>query len=89
MLGNNGFKAPLQQDISEPISYFDLVYKSKKGSLEMHGFLEQFKKIIKRYKRVVYTIDFMRQSACLVIDPIAASICDFFLNYMAAGKISD
>ena len=33
-------------------------------------FRDQFKKIIKHYNRVGYTIDIMRQSACLVINPI-------------------
>ena len=29
-----------------------------------------FKKIIKRYERVGYNMDIMRQSACLVVNPI-------------------
>ena len=31
---------------------------------------DQFKKIIKHYKRVGYNLDVMRQSACLVVNPI-------------------
>ena len=34
------------------------------------NFSDQFKKIIKRYKRVGYNMDIMRQSACLVVNPI-------------------
>ena len=30
---------------------------------------DQFKKIIKHYKRVGYNLDVMRQSACLVVNP--------------------
>ena len=33
---------------------------------------DQFKKIIKRYKIVGYNMDIMRQSACLVVNPIIA-----------------
>ena len=33
-------------------------------------FSDQFRKIIMRYKRIGYTLNVMRQSACLVINPI-------------------
>ena len=46
---NIGLKKLLQQDISEPIVYVDLVYKFK------------LKKIVKRYIRVGYNLDIMRQ----------------------------
>ena len=36
----------------------------------MTDFSDQFKKIIMRYKRIGYNLNGMRQSACLVIDPI-------------------
>ena len=32
------------------------------------NFSDQFKKIIKRYKRVGYNMDILRQSACLVVN---------------------
>ena len=34
------------------------------------NFSDQFKKIIKRYIKVGYNLDVMRQSACLVLNPI-------------------
>ena len=34
------------------------------------SFIDQYKKIIKRYEIAGYTIDIMRQSECLVISPI-------------------
>ena len=52
----------MQQGISEPVFYGDLVYKFK-IIVGKPNFSDQFKKIIKRNKRVVYN---MRQSACLV-----------------------
>ena len=36
----------------------------------MTDFSDQFRKIIMRYKRIDYNINVMRQSTCLVIDPI-------------------
>ena len=36
----------------------------------MTDFSDQFRKIIMRYKRIVYNRNVMRQSACLVINPI-------------------
>ena len=34
-------------------------------------FSDQFRKIILRHKRIAYDLNDMRQSACLVINPIA------------------
>ena len=53
-------KAHLQQGISEPVFYGDLVYKFLRivGMLYLN---DQFKKIIKRYKRVGYNVNIMRQ----------------------------
>ena len=36
----------------------------------MANFFDQFRKIIMRYERIGYNLDVMRQSACLVINPI-------------------
>ena len=36
----------------------------------MTVFSDQFRKIIMRYKRIGYNLNVMRQSACLVINPI-------------------
>ena len=66
---NIGLKNLLQQGISEPIFYGDLVYKFKR-IVGKPNFSDQFKKIVKRYIRVGYNLDIMRQSACLVLNPI-------------------
>ena len=62
---NIGLKTFLQQGKSEPIFYGDLVYKFKR-IVGKPNFSDQFKKIVKRYIRVGYNMDSMRQSACLV-----------------------
>ena len=66
---NIGLKTLLQQGISEPIFYGDFVYKFKQ-IVGKPNFSDQFKKIVKRYIRVGYNLDIMRQSACLVLNPI-------------------
>ena len=66
---NVGLKSLLHQSLSEPEFYGDLVYKFKKIR-GMTDFSDQFKKIIMRYKRIGYNLNVMRQSACLVINPI-------------------
>ena len=45
---NVGLKTPLQQGISEPEFYGDLVYRFRKN-MEESNFSEQFRKLIKRY----------------------------------------
>ena len=52
---NFGLKTLLQQGISEPIFYGDLVYKFKR-IVEKPNFSDQFKKIVKRYIRVGYNL---------------------------------
>ena len=52
------FKTLLQQGISEPVSYDDLDYTFK-IIVVTPSFSDQFKKKIKRYKRVGYNMDIM------------------------------
>ena len=47
------------------------------------------KKIIKRYKRVGYNMDIMRQSACLVVNPITNDSYGFLFNCTTVGQASD
>ena len=67
---NVGLKSILHQGLSEPEFNGDLVYKFKKIRV-MTDFSDQFRKIIMRYKRIGYNLNVMRQSACLVISPMA------------------
>ena len=62
-------KTLLQQGISEPEFYGDLVYRFRK-IVGKSNFSEQFRKLINRYKRIGYSLDIMRQTACLVVNPI-------------------
>ena len=85
---NIGLKTLLQQGISEPIFYGDLVYKFKR-IVGKPNLSDQFKKIVKRYIRVGYNLDIMRQSACLVLNPITVYSYGFLFNCTTVGQSSD
>ena len=55
---NIGLKTLLQQGISEPIFYGDLVYKFKRIAGKPN-LSDQFKKIVKRFIRVGHSLDIM------------------------------
>ena len=82
---NIGLKTLLQQGISEPIFNGDLVYKFKR-IVGKPNFSDQFKKIVKRYIRVEYNLDIMRQSACLVLNPITVYSYGFLFNCTTVGQ---
>ena len=52
-------------------------------------FTDQFKKIVKRYIRVGYNLDIMRQSAGLVLNPITVYSYGFLFNCTTVGQASD
>ena len=85
---NIGLKTLLQQGISEPIFYGDLVYKFKR-IVGKPNFNDQFKKIVKHYIRVRYNLDIMRQSACLFLNPITVYSYGFLFNCTMVGQASD
>ena len=85
---NIGLKTLLQQGISEPIFYGDLVYKFKR-IVGKPNFCDQFKKFIKRYIKVGYNLDFMRQFACLVLNSITVYSYGFLFNCTTVGQASD
>ena len=80
---NIGLKTLLQQGISY-IFYGDLVYKFKR-IVGKPNFSDQFKKIVKRYKRVGYNLDIVRQSACLVLNTITVYSFGFLFNCTTVG----
>ena len=83
-----GLKTLLQQGISQPIMYGDLVCKFKRIVGKPY-FRDQFKKIVKRYTRVGYNLDIMRHSACLVFNQITVFSYGFLFNCTTDGQASD
>ena len=69
---NTGLKSLLKQGLSEPEFYGDLVYKFKK-IVARTDFSDDFMKIIIRYKRIGYNMNVMRQTACLLVNPITVN----------------
>ena len=66
----------------------DLVYKFKR-TVGKHNFSDQFKKIVKRYIQFGYNLNIMRQSACLVLNPITVYSYGFLFNCTTVGQASD
>ena len=62
-------KTLLIQGISEPEFYGDLVYRFRK-IVGKSNFSEQFRRLINCYKRIGYSLDIIRQTACLVVNRI-------------------
>ena len=83
-----GLKSLLRQGLSEPDFYGDLVYKLKKivGS---SNFSAQFIKIISHYKKIGYNINVLKQTACLVVNPITVGNFAFLFNCTLVGRTSD
>ena len=84
-----GLKTLLHQGLSEPEFYGDLVYKLKKKNVGRADFSDQFRKIIVRYKRIGYNINIMRQSACLVFNPITVNNFASLFNCTPVDRASD
>ena len=55
----------------------------------MTDFSDQFRKIIMRYKRIGYNLNVLRQSACLVINPITVDGCVSLINRTPVDRVSD
>ena len=73
--------------LSEPEFYCDVVYKFKKLKRK-NDFSLQFRKIITRYRRIGYNMNVMRQSACLVFNPIMVDNYAAFFNCTPVGRSS-
>ena len=85
---NVGLKTLILQGLSEPEFYGDLVYKFRK-IIGKNDFPYHFKKIIVRYKKIGYNINVMRQTACLVVNPIKVNSFAYLFNCTTVGRTSD
>ena len=78
---NVGLKTLLLQGLSEPEFYGDLVYKFRK-IIGKSDFSYHFKKI-------GYNINVMRQTACLVVNPVKVNSFAYLFNCTTVGRTSD
>ena len=70
------------------------IYAKTEDNIELKlktetDFYDQFKKIIVLYKRIGYNINIMRQSACLVLNPITVNNFASLFNCTPVGRASD
>ena len=72
----------MQQGICNPELYGDLVYKFKK-IIGNPNFSNLFKRIVNRFKTAGYSLDIMRQTACLVFNQIIVEGYAALLSCMA------
>ena len=77
-----------ENQVSEPEFYGDLVNKFRK-IIGKKDFPYQFKKIIVCYKKIGYNIDVLRQTACLVVNPIKVNSFAYLFNCTTVGQTSD
>ena len=85
---NVGLKPLFLQGLSEPEFYCDLVYTFRK-IIGKYDFPNHFKKIIVRYKKIGYNIDVLRQTACLVVNPINVNNFAYLLGCTTVGRAPD
>ena len=78
----------MQQGIYNPEFYGDLVYKLKK-IIENPNFCNISKRIVNRFKRAGYSLNIMRQTACLVFNPIMVEGYAALFSYTAVVLASD
>ena len=57
--------------------------------LVKNAFPYHFKKIVARYKKIGYNINVMRQTACLVVNPIKVNSFAYHFNCTTVGRTSD
>ena len=85
---NFGLKTLLLIGLPDPEFYGDLVYKFRK-IIGKNDFPCHFKKIIVLYKKIGYNINAMRQTACLVVNPIKVNSFAYLFNCTTVGRTSD
>ena len=85
---NVGLKTLLLQGLSEPGFYGDVMYKFR-NIICKNDFPFHFNKIIFCYKKIGYNIDVLRQTACLVVNPIKVNNFAYLFNCTTVGRASD
>ena len=85
---NVGLKTLLLQGLSEPEFYGVLVYTFRK-IIGKNDVPYHFKKLIVRYIKIGYNIDVLRQTACLVVNPIKVNSFAYLFNCTTVGRTSD
>ena len=80
-------KKLMQQGICNPEFYGDSVYKKK--IIGKPNFSNLLKRIVNRFRRAGYSLDIMRQTVCLVFNPIMAESYAALFSCTAVVQASD
>ena len=78
----------MQQGVCNPEFYGDFEYKFKKIIRNLN-FSNLFKRIVNCFKRAGYSLDIMRQAACIVFNPIMVEGYAALLSCTAGVQASD
>ena len=78
----------MQQGILEPEPYGDLVYRII-NILGKSKFAEQIRKLFNRYKRTGCSPYIVRQTACLVVNPVTVDSYALRFNCTTVVRASD
>ena len=81
-------KSLLQQGLSELEIYGDLEHKFRK-IYACNVFSTQFRKTILRYINIGYNINILRQTACIVVNPVTVDNFASLFSCTPAGRASD
>ena len=57
--------------------------------ISKNDFSYHFKKIIVRYKKIGYNINVLRQTECLVVNPVKVNSLAYLFNSATVGRASD
>ena len=83
---NVGLKTLLGEGLSEPEFYGDLVNNITERLIGSKDFSFQFRKIITRYRRIGYNLNVMRQSVCLVFNPVMITTLPSLITRRWVGR---
>ena len=81
-------KTLLLQGLSEPEFYGDLVNKFRK-IIGKNDFLYHFKQVIVRYKNINCNVDVLRQTACVVVNPIKVNNIAYLFDCTTVCRASE
>ena len=83
-------KGPSNHITNEQMQISRLVSRQISRDMQISRLVsEQFRKLINRYKRISYSLDIMRQTACLVVNPIIVDGYALLFNCTTAVRASD
>ena len=79
----------LQVSISRSETSLLILNIAPRKIIGKNDFPYHFKKIVVRYEKIGYNINIMRQTACLVVNPVKVNSFAYLFNCTTVGRTSD